>query len=286
MLKANYSMKDSFLIVDGLNYLFRAYFGITDAIKTKSGVSINAVYGFFAFLRKSVESVNPKYLVIIFDSENAAKSKQQDLVSYKANRKYEDIGMFAQLRIIKSILDLMNIRYLEEDKVEADDLIGTYCNFGREQNCSVYVSSNDFDFMQLISEDVFVVRNFKKEQQVFTVDEVKTRFGVSPKAYPDYAALLGDKSDNIEGVKGIGKKTAREIITKYNSVENLIGNIDLLPDKLRTKVRENITKIVINKKMITINVLVTDNLIQLTHFEFIRDDLNLKTSNYINKLKI
>lgn len=279
-------MKDSFLIVDGLNYLFRAYFGITDAIKTKSGVSINAVYGFFAFLRKAVESVDPKYLVIIFDSENAAKNKQQDFENYKANRNYEDTGMFAQLRIIKSILDLMNIKYLEEDNIEADDLIGTYCDFGKKQNCSVYISSNDFDFMQLISEDVFVLRNFKKEQQVFTIEKVKSRFGVLPKTYPDYAALLGDKSDNIEGIKGIGKKTAQDIISKFNSVENLINNVDLLPDKLKPKIKENVSKILDNKKIITINISVTETLLQLPNFEFTRDSLNLKTVNYINELQI
>ena len=225
-------------------------------------------------------------MVIIFDSENAAKSKQQDFEKYKSNRNFEDTGMFAQLRIIKSILDLMNIKYLEEDNIEADDLIGTYCDFGREQNCSVYISSNDFDFMQLISEDVFVLRNFKKEQHVFTIEKVKNRFGVLPKTYPDYAALLGDKSDNIEGVKGIGKKTAEQIINKFNSVENLISSIDLLPDKLRTKVKENINKILINKKMITINISVTDNISQLTNFEFKREGLNLKTVTYINELKI
>lgn len=279
-------MKDSFLIIDGLNYLFRAYFGIPDAVKTKSGVSINAVYGFFAFLRKAVQSVNPKYLVIIFDSENAPRSKQLDFESYKANRKYEDTRMFSQLRIIKDILDLMNIKYLEENNIEADDLIGTYCNFGKRQKCSVYISSNDFDFMQLISEDAFVLRNFKREQTVFTEEKVKKDFGILPKIYPDYAALLGDKSDNIEGIKGIGKKTAQEIINKYNSIENLITNIDSLPEKLKIKIKDNINKILINKKMVTINISVIDNLISLENFEFNKGSLNLKTNSYIDELQI
>lgn len=277
-------MKDSLLIIDGLNYLFRAYFGITTAIKTKSGTSINAVYGFFSFLRKAVASTNPKYLIVIFDSENAAKNKQQDFEAYKANRKYVDTGMFAQLRIIKNILNFMSIRYLEEENIEADDLIGTYCNFGVKNECSIYVSSNDFDFMQLISDKIFILRNFKGEQQVFTEEKVKERFGILPVAYPDYASLLGDKSDNIDGVRGIGKKTAQEIINKYCSIENLIANIEYLPEKLKIKIKDNINKITINKKLITINISVTNDLVSIDNFEFNRDALNLKTIYYVNKL--
>lgn len=279
-------MKETVLIIDGLNYLYRAYYGITDAIKTKKGVSINAVYGFFAFLRKAVEATDPKFIIVVFDSENAAKNKQNDLESYKANRKYEDVGMFAQLRIIKKILEMKDIMYLEENNIEADDLIGTYCNLGIQKGCSVYISSNDFDFMQLVSNDIFVLRNYKKEQQIFNIEKMEERFGVSPNSYPDYAALLGDTSDNIEGVKGIGKKTAQELICKFKSVENLIENIELLPDKLKAKIKENTNKILLNKKMILINISVSVDLLQLANFEYTKDKLRIKTADYIKELQI
>jgi len=279
-------MKNSLLIIDGLNYLFRAYFGISNTAKTKSGIRINAVYGFFAFLRQAVKTVTPHYLIVIFDSENAVKSKQQRFEKYKANRSYEDTGMFAQLRIIKSILGLMKIKYLEEDYIEADDLIGTYCKMGREQQCMVYVSSNDLDFIQLISEDIFVIRNYRGEQHILTEEKVKDRFGILPSEYPDYVALLGDKSDNIAGIKSVGKKTAQEIIKKFNSIENLINNTDALPDRLKIKIKENIHKILINKEMITINPSVINNPVALNNFKFIKDGLNLKTARYLNELKI
>jgi DNA polymerase-1 len=279
-------MKESFLIVDGLNYLFRAYFGIPDAAKTKKGNSINAIYGFFSFLRKTVEYVNPKYLVIIFDSENAAKNKQKDFKDYKSNREYEDTGMFAQLRIIKEILNLMKIKYLEEDKIEADDLIGTYCKFGKKSECIVYISSNDFDFMQLISENVFVLRNFKGKQQIFTKETVIKQFGIIPSFYADYAALLGDKSDNIEGIKGIGKKTACEIINKFNTVENLINNIDQVSKKFKDRIKIGTNKILLNKRMIVINTSINETLLPIYSFEFSSEGLKLKTSSYISDLGI
>ncbi len=279
-------MKESFLIIDGLNYLFRAYFGLTDAIKTKSWVSVNAVYGFFAFLRKAVTALEPKYLLIIFDSENAASNKQQQLDTYKANRVYEDLGMFPQLEIIKEILWMMNITYLEEDSIEADDLIWTYSHFWKKNNLSTYISSNDFDFMQLISEDIFVLRTVKSDQVIFTDKEVIERFWVSPEYYPDYASLLGDKSDNIQWVSGIWKKTAKDIITKFSSIENLLTNIHDLPEKLKSKIEENRDRILLNKKMIVINQKVVNDLRPLDDFNFNRDGLNVKTSSYVGDLHI
>jgi len=279
-------MNNSILIVDGLNYLFRAYFGVPDIIKTKKGFQINAVYGFFAFLREAVKSVNAASIIVVFDAENAVQHKQLEYGNYKSNRKYGDLGMFEQLPIIKNILTLMDIKYIEEDKMEADDLIGSYSKFANYNNCTVYISSNDYDFFQLVSSDIFVLRSFKGQQQLITKEEVKLKFGINSQYYPDFAALLGDKSDNIPGIRGIGSKTARKLINEYETIENLLLNVQNLKIGDRNKISGSSTRLSSNKKIITIDCKPLNYYVPLDQLAYDPQKLALKTNHFLNKLEI
>jgi len=279
-------MKESLLIVDGLNYLYRAYFGITEAIKNKDGVQLNAVYGFFSFLRKSVSATNTNAVLIVFDSENAVKNKQIIFKDYKSNRDYSDSRMFLQLRIIKEILTMMKITYLEEDNVEADDLIGSYAIHAKNNQSDVYISSNDYDFIQLVDDKISLSRSYRGEYIILNPGIVFEKYGIPACYYADYLALVGDKTDCIDGIKGIGPNTAKGLIIKYNTIENLLNNLSELKPTVKKKIEGFVAKLILNKKMTQINVSVKANLISIDKLKLQPNILSVKTSEYLSRLSL
>lgn len=247
-------MKDRLLVIDGHNYLYRAYFGIPTAATLPSGIPVNAVFGFLAFLRRVINFVYPKHLIVVFDSEKGVEKKQLTNPNYKANRDYTDTGMFKQLPFIKNILSLAKVNYIESPDFEADDIIGSISNHYSKIDTESYISSNDFDFMQLIRSNLWVIREVKGKQLFFNENEVVKKFGIYPKQYLDYLVLKGDKSDNIVGVPGIGDKTAKELITIYKTLENIIANSNSLNKNLKCSVDEFSNTLIINKNLLKIDV--------------------------------
>lgn len=221
-------MKPKAVIIDGHNFLFRGFYGVPAQVKKADGTPINAVYGFFSLLRVILKTVDPDYLVVVFDSETGADNKKFTRPEYKANRVPQDNSIFSQLSLIKKCLDIMEIYWIEDELNEADDVIGTYSEKFNKQGVEVYICSNDHDFMQLVCDEIFVLRGLRGEVIEFDHSGVMNRYGVTPIQYLDYLALTGDSSDNIKGIKGIGKKRAVTLLSEYKNIQTIYRSFDLL----------------------------------------------------------
>jgi DNA polymerase-1 len=241
-----------YLIVDGSNYLFRAYFGVPSAANYK-GTQINAVYGFFAILRRMARSVNPTHIIVVFDSQTGTKSKVEKNPEYKANREFLDTGMYVQLPYIKSILDRCNIHWIEPEHEEADDVIGSLAKQFCIKNNASFISSNDYDFAQLTQRDLTLVRDVQGRAVHITPQVFVDEWGFEPQRYLDYISIKGDSSDNISGVEGIGQKIATMLIQKYDSIEDMCTHCRQLPSRIANKILAESDKIRSNRSFLRIN---------------------------------
>lgn len=272
-------MNKSLVIIDGHNYLYRAYYGIPASAVLPNGMKVNAYYGFMSFLRKIVEEYSPKQLLVVFDSEKGVLRKQRNNPNYKNNRNYEDKQIFEQLEIIKKVLRHCRIEFVEDQRFEADDVIGSFSRSYSKSGNFVYISSNDSDFIQCVKENIVLLKSVRGKYVEYTRDYVEKEFGFIPSLYLDYLSLKGDSSDNIEGVPGIGKKTAIKLIQKYKGIEKIFDASDTNSKILRL-VKENKKKVISNKEFLKIN----DHLEIKIELKYINENLLLgKTSNEILK---
>lgn len=256
-------MSKKAVLIDGHNFLFRGFYGVPVVVKRPDGTPINAVYGFFALVRSVLKKINPEYLVVVFDSETSADKKKEENPEYKANRVAQDDNIYVQLEFIKKCLDLMGISWLEDELNEADDVIGTYSEKFNKKGICVHVCSNDHDFMQLVGGFVSVVRGARGEWNLYDQALVVEKYGVYPEQYLDYLALVGDLSDNIKGVKGVGKKRAADLLSEYKNINAIYGFLDDLAPGIR-KSLDGKKKEILKRK------------------EFFKIDKNLKTSVRFN----
>jgi len=212
------------LVIDGNSILNRAYYGIRP-LSTKDGLPTNAVYGFITIIKKHIDALSPDYIVCAFDLKSPTfRHKKYEL--YKANRHPMPDDLAVQLPIAKDVSRAMGIKVVELEGYEADDVIGTVCRMGDEGGVHSYALTGDRDSLQLITENTSVILVKTKEDIVYTPEKFKEDYGVTPREYIDVKALMGDSSDNIPGVKGIGEKTAFKVISDVHSLENLYENID------------------------------------------------------------
>lgn len=221
------------LLIDGHNFLFRGYHGVPVKAQRSDGTPINAVYGFFSLLRNTSKKINPDYLAIMFDSETSIDKKKETRPEYKANRSPENNSVYCQLPLIKKSLDLLGIVWIEDKEIEADDLIGAYSKMFNRANVQSCIASSDYDFMQLVSENILVARGRHGNVDIYNKPKVYNNFGVLPEQYIDYLALVGDPSDNIKGIKGIGEKRASSLLFKHKNIENVYESFNLLPRPLK-----------------------------------------------------
>lgn len=245
------------LIVDGHNLLFQMFFGLPDRIVDKNGNAIQGVVGFVGALRKLITLIKPTHIVVLFDSEKSS-ARNELYADYKGNRvdysAVEESGNpFSQLSIVYQALDVLGIQHCEVDGYETDDVIATYAlTYGKENQ--VYISSFDSDYFQLISDRVKVVRYHGKASQVCDEQFIVNKFGVTPSQYALFKSLVGDASDNIKGVVGVGIKTAAKLVNEFYSLDNLIDNVaSISNDLLRTKMRDNIHVVKRNYSLINLS---------------------------------
>ena len=211
------------LIVDGNSILNRAYYGIRP-LTAPDGTPTNAVYGFLNILFKYLEEDRPDFICVAFDvKEKTFRHKMFD--QYKAQRKPAPEDFIAQLPVIKEVLSAMNIKCLEKDGYEADDIIGTVSRICEEKGIECSVLTGDKDDLQLASElikiKLVITRMGQTTTTVYDHNGVYEKYGVTPSEFIDVKGLMGDTSDNIPGVKGIGEKTAFSLIQQYKSIENI-----------------------------------------------------------------
>ena len=223
------------LIIDGNSILNRAFYGIRP-LSNKKGVFTNAVFGFMNIYFKHFEVVKPDYVAAAFDLRSPT-FRHKAVASYKANRKGMPPELAQQLPLVKQLLTLMGITVLEKEGYEADDILGTLSKICSEQNISCSILTGDRDSLQLIDDNVTVRLATNKDTIIYTPDKFIEDYGFKPINLIDLKALMGDSSDNIKGVAGVGEKTAKTLITKYTTIENLYENIETadITNSVRTK---------------------------------------------------
>ncbi|WZL74669.1 DNA polymerase I [Clostridiaceae bacterium 35-E11] len=243
------------VIIDGNSLINRTFYALP-LLSTKDGVYTNAVYGFVNVLYKIFEDYAPDYITVAFDRK-APTFRHKAFDEYKAGRKKMPSELAQQLPILKEVLDAFNIHRVEIDGFEADDLIGTLVKFCEEKNVVPIVITGDKDALQLASNKTKILITKKGISSLEAYDEngVLERYEVTPKQFIDLKGLMGDKSDNIPGVPGIGEKTAIKLIKEFGSIENLLNNMDhISSEKLKDKIATYREQAVLSKKLATIMV--------------------------------
>ncbi|MGB4207461.1 MAG: DNA polymerase I [Smithellaceae bacterium] len=222
-------------LVDGSNYLYRAFYAIP-ALTNSKGFPTNAIYGFTNMLLKLLRELKPGYIVIAFDVKGPT-TRHEEFTDYKATRKPMPDDLSPQIPFIKDIIRGFSIPVLEMQGTEADDIIGALAEQASQKGWRTVIVSGDKDLMQLIDENVTMVDTMK--DKTYDVAAVKERFGVAPDKVVEILGLMGDTSDNIPGVPGVGPKTAQRLIEGYGSLEEVIQNADNLRN---VKLRESFKK--------------------------------------------
>ncbi|MCU1456675.1 MAG: polymerase [Actinomycetia bacterium] len=239
------------LLLDGHSLAYRAFYALPADLATADGTVTNAVYGFTSMLVKMLADEKPDYLAVAFDLR--APTFRHELDSeYKAGRK-ETPDMFSrQLPLIREVLDALQIRYLSQEGMEADDLIATLATRAAADGTDVVIVTGDRDAYQLVQDPhIQVLYNKRGVSDYALYDEagILERTGVTPHQYPEYAALRGDPSDNLPGVPGIGEKTAAKLVSTYGNLEGIFEHLDDLPPKQRQNLGEARDRVFKNRQM-------------------------------------
>lgn len=243
--------EDKLFLIDGNAFSYRAYYAIRGLMNSK-GFPTNAVYGFIVMLKKLVKSESPDFLAVSFDlKEPTFRHKRYE--AYKAHRKPMPEDLVVQMPVIKKVLEAYNIPVYEKGGFEADDIIGTIASKAEKKGFKVFIVTGDKDALQLVSKNIRVYSTHK-EGFIYDEKKVKERFGTGPERIIDIMALMGDSSDNIPGVPGIGEKTAIGLISEFKSLDNLIKNIDKLKSQSKKKIiKDNLEAAYFSRELATID---------------------------------
>ncbi len=242
-------------VIDAMAMAFRNFhaFGVRP-LTTSSGLPVSAVYGSLVYLMKLIEEQKPDYLLIATDSKEPT-FRHELYKDYKANRTEMPPDLVVQLPYLFRLFESMGIHTLKESGVEADDIIGTVTNRFSNKNVHCYIVSGDKDFMQLLNDHVFLFTPKKGGENItISYDGVKEKFGCTPEQVIDVLALIGDSSDNVPGVPGIGEKGAAKLIEQFGSLREIYQRIDEVKnDRLRENLRSNHDLALLSKKLVTIH---------------------------------
>ncbi len=254
---------EKFVIIDGNNITFRSYYALP-RLANFEGVVSNGVFGFCNILIKIIKDINPKYIAVAFDS--AKKNFRHEMFKdYKAGRRPTPQELLDQFPILEEVLNKMGIAVVKQNGLEADDLIGCLSRqFDKTENI---ILTADKDCLQLITKNTFIMQPQKGITETELVDEkvLKEKMGLTPSQIIDFKGLAGDSSDNIPGVKGIGEKTAVDLLNKYSTLEGVYKHLDELKGKTKEKIEADKESAFLSKKLATI---VTDKKLDYTLSDF------------------
>ena len=241
------------LIVDGHAVIHRAYHSIPNL--SSGGQPVNALYGFYSMLLSAVYQLKPKYLVVCLDSPGPT-FRQAEFVGYRAKRKTPDQDLISQLPLLKSTLEQSLIKTFSLGGFEADDLIGTISRYSAKKKFidEVVIITGDKDLMQLVTSKVHLLMPIRglSETKIFKPQDVVEKLGVNPKQVIDLKALMGDMSDNYPGVAGIGPKAAIDLLSEYQTLDNVYQNIDKIKPSFREKLIKEKDNAYLSQKLATI----------------------------------
>lgn len=247
-------MKKRAILIDGNNLLFRSYYATAyngNLMKNSKGFPTNALFGFVNMLNKIINEEKPEYIMVAFDTGH---NFRKDLCNtYKDGRIETPNDLKIQFPEAKKICTLLGIKYIECDNYEADDIIGTFARMADEdKNYNATIISSDKDLLQLISDEVDVKLLKQKDYILMNEQTFFEHYGIKPIRMIDLKALMGDPSDNIPGVKGIGEKTALSLLVKYDTLENLYNHLDELTPKTKEKLLNDKESAFFSYKLATI----------------------------------
>ena len=243
-------------LIDGSSYMYRAYFALASVgnfMKNSKGLCTNAIYTFINMMT-SILKTNPKKILVAFDA--GKKTFRHDICeTYKDGRRPMDDEMRMQIPYIKKYLDLVGVSRYEIPMYEADDIIGTMAKECEEKGYKVNIYSSDKDLLQLVTKNITVYKTRKgiNDLEEYNIEHFIEEYGFDPIKMIDLKALMGDASDNLPGIKGVGEKTASKLIIEYGSVEGIIDNKDSIKGKMGDLIREHYEDALFTKKMVTIN---------------------------------
>lgn len=236
---------EKLVVIDGNSILNRAFYGIMSSkmLQTADGTYTNAVYGFLAIMFKLMEDVNPDYMVVAFDVKHPTK-RHEMYAEYKGTRHGMPDELAAQMPIIKEVLEAMNIKIIELAGYEADDILGTLSKSSEKQNIDVTLLTGDRDSFQLASDKTTIriprTKNGKTETENFDRNKVLEVYGIEPQELIEVKGLMGDKSDNIPGVPGVGEKTALNLIKEFHSIDTIYEKLEAGEAIAKGKLKENL----------------------------------------------
>lgn len=293
-------MTKKLMVVDGNSIMNRAFYGLqgSQLLSTSDGLYTNAIYGFLNILFKYMDEERPDYICIGFDLK-APTFRHVEFEGYKAHRKGMPSELRVQVPVLKEVIDAMNIKRIEVEGYEADDILGTVSKYCESKGIETVIVTGDRDSFQLISEKTRVkiplTRGGKTETQEYTLQRFVDTYGIQPKQFIDVKGIMGDASDNIPGVPGVGEKTALELVKQYGNIEKILDNADEL--NIRKNIKENIInnkeQAVLSKRLATIecDIPMDINLNEYEVKEYDKSKLyelfkRLEFNSYIEKLAL
>lgn len=246
---------EELILIDGNSLLFKAFYATSDTgnyMVNRNGIPTNGVYGFARMVEKII-STNPKYVIVAFDY--GKKTFRNELLdTYKATRKETPQELVPQFALAREYLTAHNITWYEIEGYEGDDIIGTLVDFGEKNNLKVSVYTGDKDANQLISPQTTIYRTVKgvTELDIYNEQTLLDKYGLKPDQFRDFLGLMGDSSDNIPGIKGVGEKTALKLLHQYGTIEGLQEHQDEIKGKMGEKIRAGMEDALMSKKVATI----------------------------------
>lgn len=246
---------EELILIDGNSLLFKAFYATSytgNYMVNRNGIPTNGVYGFARMVEKII-STNPKYVIVAFDY--GKKTFRNELLdTYKATRKETPQELVPQFALAREYLTAHNITWYEIEGYEGDDIIGTLVDFGEKNNLKVSVYTGDKDANQLISSQTTIYRTVKgvTELDIYNEQTLLDKYGLKPDQFRDFLGLMGDSSDNIQGIKGVGEKTALKLLHQYGTIEGLQEHQDEIKGKMGEKIRAGMEDALMSKKVATI----------------------------------
>jgi len=270
------------LLVDASNLLFRSYYATAysgNLMQSKDGLYTNGIFGFAHAMTKLMEDGYTHILVAL--DPKGKTHRHLDFPEYKGTRKDTPSELIMQFPLMEEYLNALGVYFYQQEYYEADDIIGYAATHFKDKFDEVTIYSNDHDLMQLLDRNVkqIVSRKGLKEIEVFTPDYLQEKLGITPTQIKDFKGLVGDPSDNIPGIPGVGEKTALKLLQEFNDLETILANTDKISGKLREKLIENKELAVFSKKLATI-ITDFDNRIDVEKTEYIGYDHDLLTAFY------
>ncbi|GAA2727327.1 DNA polymerase I [Cellulomonas aerilata] len=251
------------LLVDGHSMAFRAFFALpVDKFSTVNGEPTNAVYGFTSMLANLLRDESPTHVAVAFDAGRSTFRTEQ-YAEYKGTRDATPEPFRGQVALIRKVLAAMRIAVLEKPNIEADDILATLSVQAQAAGMDVLISSGDRDMFQLVNDQVTILYPVRGVSDLWrmTPEAVTERYGVGPERYSDLAALVGESSDNLPGIPGVGPKTAAKWITTYGGLEGVVAHVDRITGKAGEALRANLDQVLLNRRL---NRLLTDVELPLT----------------------